>query len=66
MVYGETSMTHLLIDIQCRIIALWTIRTDAGDNENKLLSEIYKILRTMYDNKKCKTLVRKRAEIDKY
>ena len=55
MVYGETGIMPLKIDIQSRLIAFWTKITDTTVNQTKLSTNIYLILKTLCNEKKCKS-----------
>ena len=52
MVYGETGIFPLKIEIEARIISYWTKIIDF--NTNRLSNMIYHILQTLFDQNRCK------------
>ena len=56
MVYGETGVTPLAIDIKTRIISFWTKITDIEKNHLKTSTRVYLILKSLYEQNKCKSL----------
>ena len=52
MVYGETGVTPLAIDIKTRIISFWTKITDIEKNHIKTSTRVYLILKNLYHYKK--------------
>ena len=55
MVYGETGIMPLKVDVQSRLITFWTKITDTTVNQTKLSTNIYLILRTLCDEMNCKS-----------
>ena len=56
MIYGETGVTPLVIDIKSRIISFWTKVSDIRNNQSKLSTRFYLILRSLYEDNKCNSL----------
>ena len=56
MVYGESGVMPLRIDINSRIISFWTKLTDRENNPTKLSINIYLILKGLHSDNKCKSL----------
>ena len=53
MVYGETGVTPLKVDIQARIVAYWTNLLEF--NTGRLSSMIYNIIYILFEEEKCKS-----------
>ena len=56
MVYGETGATPLAVDIKTRIISFWTKLTDIEQNHSKTSTKMYMVLRSLYEQNKCKSI----------
>ena len=56
MVYGETGIFPLSLDIQARIVSFWTkLLQNADNNSKKLSSYIYDIIYNLNEQGKCKS-----------
>ena len=61
MVYGETGIMPLKIDIKSRLIAFWIKITDNIVNQTKLSTIIYLIIRTLCDEKKMQIIMARKC-----